>query len=59
MPCQYGAHRLDHVILRHGALRFGLFLQVFVAAFFQLRELGAEDQSLIVTSPLAFSSGPG
>src|SRR6202035_981501 len=43
---QHGADGFDQLRLRHGALRFGLLLQMLLAAFFQLSELGADDQIL-------------
>jgi hypothetical protein len=46
MAGQHGADGFDQSRLRHGALRFGLLLQMLLAAFFQLGELGGEDQIL-------------
>src|ERR1700719_2188886 len=43
MARQHRAHGVDQLRLGHGALRFGLLLQVLVAALFQLGELGADD----------------
>ena len=52
VPRQYRAHGFDEVCFRHGVLRFGLFLQMLLAAFFQLRQFGADDQ--ILDRDLAF-----
>src|SRR5580704_3145378 len=43
---QHGADGFDQLRLWHGALRLGLLLQMLLAAFFQLGELGADDQVL-------------
>ena len=46
MAGQHRADGFDQLRLRHGALRLGLLLQMLLAAFFQLGELGADDQIL-------------
>src|SRR5580692_2099889 len=46
MAGQHGADGFDQLCLRHGALRFGLLLQMLLAALFQFGELGADDQIL-------------
>ena len=46
VPREHLAHRFDQLGLRHRALRLGLFLQMLLAAFFQLGQLGADDQVL-------------
>ena len=46
VPREHLAHRFDELVLGHGALRLGLFLQMFLAALFQLRQFGADDQVL-------------
>ena len=46
MAGQHLAHRFDQFLLGDGELRFGLLLQMLLAALFQLRQLGADDQVL-------------
>src|SRR5580704_1367013 len=41
---QHGADGFDQLRLRHRALRLGLLLQMLLAAFFELGELGADDE---------------
>ena len=53
MARQHGADGFDQLRFRHGALRLGLLLQMFLAALFQLGELGAMIRSFIAL-PLAF-----
>ncbi len=58
VPREHLAHRIDELILRHGALRLRLFLQMLLAAFFQLRQFGADDQVLDGDSRRWHSSRP-
>ncbi len=41
---EHGAHGVDQLTLGHESLGFSLALQMLLAAFFQLRQFGAEDQ---------------
>ena len=46
MPREQRSDSLDQLGFLDRELRLGLFLQIVVAAFFQLRQLGADDQVL-------------